>query len=389
MKKLAIITTHPIQYYAPLFRLLHNRNVIKIKVFYTWSQSQQGSKYDPGFGKAIEWDIPLLDGYDYTFVQNVSKTPGSHHFKGIINPTLNTEVEEWHPDALLIIGWSFKSHLSCIRYFHKKIPILFRGDSTLLAEQWGFRLLIRTLFLKWVYRHINYALYVGTNNKFYFLRHGVKKSQLIFAPHAVDNERFFDNNNIYSNEALEMRENLGIQNGKIVFLYAGKLEYKKDPALLIRAFIKLKNPDIHLIMMGNGPLEKIIKTKYSKVKNLHFIDFQNQSKMPVAYRLGDVLVLPSKGPVETWGLSVNEAMACSRVIIVSDRCGCGVDLVEDDHNGYIFRSSSLRDLTNKMSRIIKNKSRIGEMGNNSLHKIKDWSFEKICIQIEKLLIPSS
>src|SRR5687767_11380417 len=97
IRKLAIITTHPIQYYAPLFKLLNQRGRIAIKVFYTWSQSAKGPNFDPGFGKKIEWDIPLLNGYDYTFVKNTSSKPGTHHFKGIINPTLNAEVEQWQP----------------------------------------------------------------------------------------------------------------------------------------------------------------------------------------------------------------------------------------------------------------------------------------------------
>lgn len=65
MKRLAIITTHPIQYNAPLFKLLTQRNNITIKVFYTWGKSVLENKYDPGFKKNIEWDIPLLDGYGF------------------------------------------------------------------------------------------------------------------------------------------------------------------------------------------------------------------------------------------------------------------------------------------------------------------------------------
>ena len=80
MKKIAIVTTHPIQYYAPLFKLLSMEKEFEVKVFYTWSQSQS-EKYDPGFGKTIEWDIPLLDGYDFEFIENVSKDPGTNHFK--------------------------------------------------------------------------------------------------------------------------------------------------------------------------------------------------------------------------------------------------------------------------------------------------------------------
>lgn len=390
MKKLAIIITHPIQYYAPWFKMLHARGNLTLKVFYTWSQSKQGDKYDPGFGKNIEWDIPLLDGYDYTFVNNISTKPGTHHYHGIINPTLNDEIEQWKPDVLLIFGWNFKSHLKCMRHFHSKIPILFRGDSTLLAETVGLRLLVRTFFLRWVYRHIDIALYVGTNNMQYFLRHGVKKKQLVFAPHAVDNERFFDKKGIYSQHALDWRNRLGIKDTDLVFLYAGKLENKKSPGLLINAFKEVAASNIHLIIIGNGALEKKIKTRNSSVSNLHFIDFQNQSQMPIIYRLGEVLVLPSKGPIETWGLSINEAMACSRVVIVSDRCGCGVDLVKENINGYIFKRTNSKDLVNKMNLLIKrNKGILAEMGNNSLCIIKDWSFENICEQIEKAVLQSS
>jgi hypothetical protein len=67
MKRLAIVSTHPIQYYAPVFRLLTENGKVQIKVFYTWEESSQ-KKHDPGFGKTIEWDIPLLDGYCYEFL---------------------------------------------------------------------------------------------------------------------------------------------------------------------------------------------------------------------------------------------------------------------------------------------------------------------------------
>ena len=133
--KIAIVTTHPIQYNAPFFRLLEQEPSITPKVFYTWSQTEYEQKYDPGFGKKIEWDIPLLEGYSYEFVNNKAKHPGSDHFMGIENPLLIKKIQEWKPDMVLVYGWSFKSHLQCLRYFNKKIPVLFRGDSTLLDEK--------------------------------------------------------------------------------------------------------------------------------------------------------------------------------------------------------------------------------------------------------------
>src|SRR5690606_13801950 len=133
MKKLAIVSTHPIQYYAPWFRLLAERNNCTLKVFYTWSQSK-GSVKDRTFGKQITWDIPLLEGYDFEFVDNVSKKPGSHHFFGIDCPSLIFKIEAFQPSAILFFGWNFKSNLLAMRHFKNKVPVWFRGDSTLLDE---------------------------------------------------------------------------------------------------------------------------------------------------------------------------------------------------------------------------------------------------------------
>src|ERR1700733_6900174 len=231
MKRLAIVTTHPIQYNAPLFALLTRRNNIDVKVFYTWGQSKDGEKFDPGFGKKTNWDIPLLEGYHYSFVENISGSPGSHHFYGIDNPSLIGDIETWKPDAILVFGWSFKSHLRCLRFFHKKIPVLFRGDSTLLDEKGDLKKIMRRLFLRWVYSHVDTALYVGRQNKLYYQKYGLKERQLIFAPHAVDNDRFLDKDGIYEKKATVWRRQLGIQHDDIVFLFAGKLEAKKDPEI--------------------------------------------------------------------------------------------------------------------------------------------------------------
>ena len=198
MKRLAIITSHPIQYNAPLFTLLAKRGNIGVKVFYTWGEAVLQKKYDPGFNKDIKWDIPLLEGYEYHFVKNIAANPGSHHFKGIDNPGLLQDIKEWDADAVLVYGWAFKSHLKAIRYFYKKIPVLFRGDSTLLGQKKNLKKLLRSVFLKWVYSHVDKALYVGTNNKNYFLQHGLQERQLVFVPHAVDNDRFSGNEEAFT-----------------------------------------------------------------------------------------------------------------------------------------------------------------------------------------------
>lgn len=381
MKKLAIITTHPIQYNAPLFRLLAERKNISIKVFYTWGESVMTDKFDPGFGKSISWDIPLLEGYEYQFVENISNNPGSHHFRGIQCPDINKQIEKWQSDALLVYGWSFSAHLSCIRYFKNKIPIYFRGDSTLIDVTSFLKSVIKRTTLKWVYKHIDYALYTGEHNRQYFEHYGLSQKQLIEALHVVDNSRFLDSAGLYQQKALEWRESLGIPKENTVFLFAGKLEPKKNPELLIRAFLDLceTRNDCHLIIVGDGILkEKLMHLSQHPSTslnlsqphlNINFLPFQNQSVMPIVYRLGDVFVLSSQGPGETWGLAVNEAMACGKAIIVSDKVGCAKDLVEPGINGFVFQSGNERDLLNKMKELCEDNNLTKRMGEASLNKI--------------------
>jgi glycosyltransferase involved in cell wall biosynthesis len=388
MKRLAIVSTHPIQYNAPLFQLIATNGVIHIKVFYTWGESILSKKYDPGFGKNVEWDIPLLQGYDYTFVKNISPDPGSHSYKGIDNPSLISEIKRWEASALLVYGWSFKSHLQCLRHFNKKIPVFFRGDSTLIDPQPFLKKIFRFCFLRWVYSHIDIALYVGANNKKYFEKYGVQSSRLVFAPHAIDNDRFSDDEvKNYEQSAILWRNELSIPQGSIVFLFAGKLEEKKDPSLLVNAFNDInKDGNHYLLIAGNGHLENELKNKSTDNSCIKFIGFQNQSVMPVLYRIADCVVLPSKGPNETWGLSVNEALASARPVIVSNKCGCAIDLIQSGVNGYIFSSSNKEDLKSKMKIFIEEKRKGNDMKAKALAGIQAWCFGEICKQVEAITL---
>lgn len=368
--RLAIITTHPIQYYAAVFKLLAKE--IDVKVFYTWGSGAK-EKFDPGFGKTISWDIPLLDGYVYQWVENTAVKPGSHHFKGIINPDLIKHITDWGAEAILVYGWSYHSHLKALRHFKNKIPVYFRGDSTLIDAKPGVRSLLRSLVLSWIYSHVDHAFYVGMNNKAYFKKNGLKNEQLTFAPHAIDNDRFAEDR---TDEAATLRQKLGIKTGEILVLFAGKLEDKKSPGLLLDAFTTLNMTNTHLLFIGNGLLEIALKTKAGKNRNVHFIAFQNQSIMPAIYQACDLFCLPSKGPGETWGLAVNEAMAAGKPVLVSDKCGCNVDLVLPGFTGEVFEAGNPASATATLGALLRDKAALFYLGNNAKVKIADWSFAK-------------
>jgi len=379
MKKLAIITTHPIQYYAPVFKLMAQH--VDLCVFYTWGE-QSMVKNDPGFGKTITWDINLLDGYKYVWLKNTSADPGSHHFKGIINPNITKQIEAWHADAVLVFGWAYHSHLKALRFFKKKIPVYFRGDSTLLDEKPGIKGALKWLLLNWVYKHINVAFYTGLSNKAYFKKYGVKEKQLVFAPHAVDNQRFAISR---ISEVNMLRESLKIKPNEILILFAGKFEAKKDPLLLLNAFLQLNTPNCHLLFVGNGNMEIELKNAAATSNNIHFMEFQNQLYMPVVYQACTLFCLPSCGPGESWGLAVNEAMACGKAILVSDKVGCAADLVQPGHNGYVFKNGDLKDLISYLTTFTQSKETLDTFGENAARMIQQWNFTSIVKAIENEL----
>jgi glycosyltransferase involved in cell wall biosynthesis len=380
--KIAIISSHPIQYYAPLFALLAKEPGIDLMVFYTWGESSLAGKFDPDFGKDIEWDIPLLEGYNFIFLNNTSNDPGSHHFKGIINPTLNQEIESWGADIVWIWGWAFDSHLKALCYFKGKKEVWFRGDSTLLDEPRGISLkkLARRIFLIWVYRYVDKVFYVGTHNKAYYIKHRLKESQLIYAPHAIDNHRFSDSNGEKSKMAIEWRRKLGLDDNDLVLLFAGKFEPRKNPFFLIELMKIIESNNVKLLIVGNGPLEYYLKQNLHNYNCVTFLDFQNQSLMPILYRMADFYILPSVS--ETWGLAINEALASGTKVIASSFCGGSIDLINQD-NGIIFNPKS--DLNKVCQYVNQNenyKLSIGRGGS----KLVGHSYDNIIESIKKMIV---
>lgn len=376
-KKLAIVSTHPIQYNAPLFRTMVASSDMEIRVFYTWSQAMESVK-DKEFGMEIKWDIPLLDGYPYEVVENISRKP-KQQFGGLVNPELIPAIERWGADAVLVFGWNFKSHLKVMRYFHGKIPVYFRGDSTLLDDKPGVKTFMRRIALRWVYSHVDKAFYVGTNNRDYFLAHGLKPSQLIFAPHSVENSRFGTPE--VEAAALKWREELGFSDSDIVITYAGKISRRKNILSFINEYLSFKkqhaNTRLKLLIVGGGESESAIPNDPHIVR----LPFQNQSKIPLIYSMSEVVVLPSAYG-ETWGLVINEAMASGKAVIVSKKVGCAIDLVKEGINGFYFDLNS-SDNTARFSRL--ETTNLQEIGILNKTAIEQWNYQNISDAIAQTL----
>jgi glycosyltransferase involved in cell wall biosynthesis len=326
--RLAIIVSHPIQYYAPLYQRLASRDDVTIKVFFTWHGGDQ-AVHDAGFGQDVAWDIALTCGYDSEVVPNVASPPGTGRFNGLQNPDLVARVLAWSPDIVLINGWAWRSHLEAIyRLSQRRIPVLFRGDSHLLdGEGSGPRRWLKHALLSRVYARPAACLFTGAANRAYFEAFGVESGRLFHCPHSIDVARFAEPAKIAEDDAAKWRRDLGIGDDQTVVLFAGKFEAKKQPLALMDAVRALDDPNVLLVLVGAGELEPQVRAKAAAQPNrFRVLPFQNQSRMPAVYRLGDLFALVSSHN-ETWGLAVNEALASGRPVLVSDRVGCAADVV--------------------------------------------------------------
>jgi glycosyltransferase involved in cell wall biosynthesis len=337
-RRIAFVVSHPIQYLVPLYQKLAGRDDIEVKVFFTWHAGERAVD-DPGFGRPIAWDIPLTEGYDFETVANVASDPGTHTFLGLRNPMLLDRVMSWQPDVVHINGWAWLSHLQLLHGLKRRgVPTLFFGDSHLLdGKTNGPRWWIKSAVLRRVYSWPTACLFAGSANRAYFEIFGVPPQRLYPCRHAIDVGRFAEPAAQRQDEAARWRSELGIAADRKVLLYAGKFEAKKRPTNLMRAFGRLPDPSLMLVMVGSGELQgEIDAIAAADPARFKILPFQNQSRMPVVYRLGDIFVLPSAFG-ESWGLAVNEALACGRPVIVSDRVGCAADTV-DASCGRIFRA---------------------------------------------------
>jgi glycosyltransferase involved in cell wall biosynthesis len=332
--RLAIVTSHPIQYYAPIFRRLSQ--LVELDVYYA-HLATPADQAKAGFGTSFNWDVDLLSGYRSHFLKNVSTTPGTSHFSGCDTPEIASIIRSKRFDAVLVLGWYLKSFVQAIVAAKVAgIPVLVRGDSQIGLSSGRMRSLAKSLTFPVALRIFDAALYVGERSRDYFRHFSYPANRLFHSPHCVDADWFAARGT--AEAAASLRRDAGIADREKVVLFAGKLVPFKRPLDVIDAAAELRSrgQPVTVMIAGAGPLEDAVRQRArERDVRLAMLGFRNQSEMPACYAASGVLVLPSTRR-ETWGLVANEARACGCPIIVSEDAGCSPDMAADAIVGRAF-----------------------------------------------------
>lgn len=385
---IAYLVSHPIQYQSPMLKYISEKLEADLEVLFLSNMSVKGYR-DIEFDYDIKWDTPLLSGFHYKFLRALGPQKNSFLFPICLDIYSILKHSEY--DYLWVHGWGSLTNILAIIFANKLgIKVLIRGESNLLLPKGSqLKQKIKSLFLRWLFKKIDYYLAIGSLNKQFYEFYGVDKNRIIMVPYAVDNHYFQQQSKESRTRMAEFKKSNKIADGSKVILYASKLTNRKNSIDLLLAYEQLLNSFSenmpYLFFVGSGEmsisLSKLIEQK--KLNKVRILGFKNQSQLPDYFECCDIFVLPSSA--EPWGLVVNEVMNHSKPIIVSDEVGCAVDLVEDGVNGFIFKCGDIDDLSKKIKILLIDDEMHLMASSNSLRKINSWGFEADLIGFKKIL----
>jgi glycosyltransferase involved in cell wall biosynthesis len=376
--RILLVITHPVQYIAPTLRLLAQRREIDLVVAYC-SLPGSESAIDPDFGVKVAWDVPVLDGYLWVHIPNISPDAGLGGFFDLMNPGLWKTIRTGQFDAVInLTSYTYASFWIAVAATKVQgVPLLLGIDATQIAPLDGKKWKLRIKKHLWprLYRLADVMVVPSSGGVLLMQSIGIPSQRIVRTAHSVDNAWWVDQASRVNRS--EVRARWNIPESASVILFCGKLQPWKRPQDALRAFAKSGVAQSYLVFAGDGPLRTGLEAEARTLglsDRVRFLGFVNQSGLPEVYCASDVLVLPSE--YEAFGLVVNEAMLCGCPVTVSDRVGARLDLVFDGKTGFIFPVGNLDACALLLRNILNTPDRLQQMSRAAKERMKEWSPEK-------------
>ena len=331
-------------YHDARFREVSDCDIIAIEMFakdatYSWDQTK---------------DRPYANT---TLFDNELSSPNIQQYQRAIISVVN----KYKLDVLAIPGWSSAWAIVATEIgVREDIPIILLSDTFQLRSNSLLELFVKRSLVS----VFSSALTAGSPHQRFLHSLGMKPTQTFDGYDVVDNS-FFKYNN--SNPLI---------NGPYILCVA-RFVWEKKLSFLLQEYARSNSRKTHkLVLAGDGPERFKLQSLADKLgisASVCFVGFVSYPEVRTLYRHADLFILPSKS--ETWGLSVNEAMASSLPVLVSNACGCAEDLVKSGLNGQIIYPDKEGSISEGLDNILCSQNR-GEMGQKSLEIIDKWGLSR-------------
>lgn len=280
----------------------------------------------------------------------LSSAPKSERVMKETQPAFARILNDSRPDVVVGPGYFERHTLEAMVAYQdsnpKSLALLWSETTALDHPRKQIREAIKTLIVS----AFDGALVAGSAHAAYLRLLGMPAADIQIVGNCVDNDFF-------SGKAEEAWQTAGSQNETLsnYFLFVGRMIPEKNIARLLQAYYQYRmragsNP-WELVLVGSGPEESSLRKMViaNNIEGVRFAGLLQIDELPQYYARAGCFVLPSTS--EPWGLVVNEAMASGIPVLVSNRCGCGPDLVYEGQNGFAFDPLNAEALADLLFRI--------------------------------------
>jgi len=367
------VCAHPVQYMSPILRRMAQHPQLELKVAYCSLRGAEAA-HDSEFGTTVQWDVPLLDGYDWLEVPNHGS--GSESFFGLNNPGLWKLIREGHFDAILCytgyVRASFWIALVAARL--SGAAMIFGTDASSLAprDARSWKVTLKKITWPWLFRLADQVIVPSTAGAELMRSLGIPEDRITLTPFVVDNDWWSTQSSRV--DRLAVRTSWGVAPHQSVVLFCAKLQPWKRPLDLLRAFARAEVTDSVLVIAGEGPLRQQLESEIEQLgitARVRLLGFVNQTQLPALYTASDLLVFPSS--FEPFGVVVNEAYLCGCPVAASDRVGAARDLIAPVDPKLIFPSADVSALTRILRCVLQDRARLAELGRAARRHMETWT----------------
>ena len=317
----------------------------------------------------------------------VGNLPGSRIFNRV-----NAMLNQIRPDVVAISGWSDRCSLAALWWCRSSgIPVVVMSETTV----WDFkRIWLKETMKRRLVRLCSTGLVGGRAHAEYLEQLGLDRSKIFLGYDSVDNDYF-------TTKTIELRSQVSVLRKQHrlpddYFLASARFVEKKNLSRLIEAYagyrelaLKAKNGEgkenvWDLILLGDGPLRESIRQQITALhldQHVLMHGFKQYAELPIYYALANVFIHAST--TEQWGLVVNEAMASGLPVLVSNRCGCAMDLVKEGINGFSFDPLNVDEMADLMLRCSERSLDLSAMSQASEKLVAEWGVERFADGLKK------
>ena len=269
-------------------------------------------------------------------------------YNALLNRGVGRALRAAVPDAILCGGYNYAASWQALVWARtKNISFLLWSESH-SHETRRVRHLVEFLKDEFLHRCTGFVV-PGRLALEYLVDHKIKEDVIFTAPNAVDND-------LFAGCAEEARKNASVRRQELnlpdrYFLFAGRLVREKGVFELLSAYAKLNEQvrqQVGLVFAGDGACRQELEERAASISPgvVRFAGFAHREQLAKYYALAEMLILPTYS--DTWGLVVNEAMACGLPVVLSRAAGCSADLVRENWNGLLIPPKEVSPLAAAM-----------------------------------------